>query len=187
MCQSRHCFRSKVDCRDKPCDFAMSQIRVRRPPRPFFDAFGRIGKMGLPVTRSWRNTRLPAWTRNSARQSPQTGSAVRHGALTANIASHRRISDKLRPRPPSLSGIQNGAPISAYSPPQLQDSAQDSTVSPIFTDNRALMERGGNEFGRCGWTLSLQAATNYHGARVRQLLPTHPASPGGREPISKGT
>jgi hypothetical protein len=29
------------------------------------------------------------------------------------VASHCRITDKLRPRPPSLSGIENGAPISA--------------------------------------------------------------------------
>jgi hypothetical protein len=33
--------------------------------------------------------------------------------MTANVASHGRITDKIRPRPPSLSGIENGAPISA--------------------------------------------------------------------------
>jgi len=29
------------------------------------------------------------------------------------VASYCRITDKLRPRPPGLSGIENGAPISA--------------------------------------------------------------------------
>ena len=29
------------------------------------------------------------------------------------VASYCRITDKLRPRPPSLSGIENGAPISS--------------------------------------------------------------------------
>jgi hypothetical protein len=38
--------------------------------------------------------------------------ARRVSALAGTVVSHSRITDKLQPRPPSPSGIQNGAPIS---------------------------------------------------------------------------
>jgi hypothetical protein len=46
ICQSRHCSRSNVDCCDKPCDFAMSQIRVRRPTSAILGRFRANRKNG---------------------------------------------------------------------------------------------------------------------------------------------
>jgi hypothetical protein len=98
-------FRSATDRQARP---------GTRPPRPYrYRALGNLFDLQDLGVNEVKGLAEPvrAWTalRPSALES-RFGAA--RGPADRLVASHCRITDILRPRPPSLSGIENGAPIS---------------------------------------------------------------------------